>query len=68
VALSASKYTSSNNLWYVTINLPAGTTFEYKYIRKESDGSFVWESDPNRSYTVPSACGVSTATEEDTWR
>ncbi|RHZ43995.1 putative glucan 1,4-alpha-glucosidase [Aspergillus thermomutatus] len=68
VALSASQYTSSNNLWYVTINLPAGTTFQYKYIRKETDGSVVWESDPNRSYTVPSGCGVSTATESDTWR
>ncbi|GFF35707.1 glucoamylase [Aspergillus udagawae] len=68
VPLSASKYTSSNHLWYATINLPAGTTFQYKYIRKESDGSIVWESDPNRSYTVPSGCGVSTATENDTWR
>ncbi|EPE04803.1 glycoside hydrolase family 15 [Ophiostoma piceae UAMH 11346] len=68
VALSASKYTSSNNLWYVTIDLPAGTTFTYKYIRKQSSGSFVWESDPNRSYTVPSGCSVSTATESDTWR
>jgi glucoamylase len=68
VALSATKYTSSNNLWYVDVNLPAGTSFEYKYIRKETDGSIVWESDPNRSYTVPSSCGVSTATESDTWR
>ncbi|RHZ59208.1 hypothetical protein CDV55_102012 [Aspergillus turcosus] len=68
IPLSASEYTSSNNLWYVTVNLPAGTTFQYKYFRKESDGSVVWESDPNRSYTVPSGCGVSTATENDTWR
>ncbi|KAL2830841.1 putative glycosyl hydrolase, family 15 [Aspergillus cavernicola] len=68
VALSASQYTSSNPLWSATITLAAGTTFEYKYIRKETDGSVVWESDPNRSYTVPSTCGVSTATESDTWR
>ncbi|KAF7118916.1 hypothetical protein CNMCM5793_008552 [Aspergillus hiratsukae] len=68
VPLSSSKYTSSNNLWYVTVDLPAGTTFQYKYFRKESDGSVVWESDPNREYTVPSGCGVSTATESDTWR
>jgi glucoamylase len=68
IALSASQYTSGNHLWFATINLPAGTTFQYKYIRKESDGSIVWESDPNRSYTVPSGCGVSTATESDTWR
>lgn len=68
VALSASDYTSSDNLWFVTIDLPSGTSFEYKYIRKETDGSIVWESDPNRSYTVPSACGVTAATESDTWR
>ncbi|KAF9883667.1 hypothetical protein FE257_003101 [Aspergillus nanangensis] len=68
VALSADKYTSSNHLWYATVSLPAGTTFQYKYIRKESDGSVVWESDPNRSYTVAAACGVVTGTEGDTWR
>ncbi|KAL4922969.1 putative glucan 1,4-alpha-glucosidase [Aspergillus undulatus] len=68
VALSASKYTSANNLWYVSVDLPAGTTFEYKYIRKETDGSIVWESDPNRTYTVPLGCGVSIATVSDTWR
>lgn len=68
IPLSASQYTSSNNLWYATISLPAGTTFEYKYIRKESGGSITWESDPNRSYTVPSGCSVTTATESDTWR
>ncbi|RAL14878.1 putative glucan 1,4-alpha-glucosidase [Aspergillus homomorphus CBS 101889] len=68
VALSASQYTSSKHLWYATISLPAGTTFQYKYIRKASDGSVTWESNPNRSYTVPSSCGVSSATESDTWR
>ncbi|OOQ85661.1 Glucoamylase [Penicillium brasilianum] len=68
IALSASQYTSSKPLWFVTVNLPAGTTFQYKYIRKETDGSIVWESDPNRSYTVPAACGTTTTTESDTWR
>ncbi|KAJ5495325.1 Glucoamylase [Penicillium diatomitis] len=68
IALSASKYTSSNPLWYVTVDLPAGTTFQYKYIRKETDGSIKWESDPNRSYTVPAKCGTTTATENDSWR
>ncbi|OCK81653.1 carbohydrate-binding module family 20 protein [Lepidopterella palustris CBS 459.81] len=67
VALSASSYTASNPLWYVTISLPAGTTFQYKYIKKETSGSVVWESDPNRSYTVPSGCAT-TATESDSWR
>lgn len=66
VALRSDKYTSSNHLWYVTVNLPAGVSFEYKYIRVESDGTIEWESDPNRSYTVP-ACSTA-ATENDTWK
>lgn len=68
VALSAADYTSSNNLWFVDVSLPAGTVFEYKYIRIESDGTIEWESDPNRSYTVPAACATTAVTESDTWR
>ena len=56
IALSASEYSSSNPLWKVTINLPAGTTFQYKFIRVESNGAVTWEKDPNRSFTVPSGC------------
>ncbi|KAJ6028941.1 uncharacterized protein N7446_011718 [Penicillium canescens] len=68
IALSASSYTSSNHLWFVTATLPAGTTFSYKYIRVESDGSIQWESDPNRSYTVPAVCGTTSVTISDTWK
>ncbi|KAJ5622771.1 hypothetical protein N7490_011376 [Penicillium lividum] len=68
VALSAIDYTSSDHLWFVTTTLPAGTVFEYKYIRVESDGTIEWESDPNRSYTVPAACATTAVTESDTWR
>ncbi|KAI9737453.1 MAG: hypothetical protein M1834_009608 [Cirrosporium novae-zelandiae] len=67
IALSASSYTSSNPLWFVTITLTAGQTFEYKFIKKESSGSIVWESDPNRSYTVPTGC-TTAATVTATWR
>lgn len=67
VALSAKNYTNENHLWFVTVSLPAGTSFQYKYVRRETDGSVQWESDPNRSYTVPSNCDGS-ATESDTWR
>ena len=48
----------------VTVNLPASTSIQYKYIRK--DGSSVtWESDPNNSITTPSS---GTFTQNDTWR
>ncbi|KAJ9249827.1 CAZyme family GH15 and CBM20 [Paecilomyces variotii] len=68
VALSADEYTSSNPLWYGTVTLPAGESIEYKYIKKETDGSIVWESDPNRDYDVPQKCGTTTAEVDDTWR
>lgn len=70
IALSSANYTSANNLWFVTMSLPVGTSFEYKFIRKESDGSVQWESDPNRSYTVPSptSCAADAATVSTTWR
>ncbi|EAW23731.1 putative alpha-amylase [Aspergillus fischeri NRRL 181] len=68
IALSASKYTSSNPEWYATVTLPVGTSFQYKFFKKESDGSIVWESDPNRSYTVPAGCAGTTVTVSDTWR
>jgi glucoamylase len=65
IVLSASQYTTSIPLWSVTINLPAGTTVQYKFIKVSSSGTVTWESDPNRSYTVPSC--VSTATVSTSW-
>lgn len=67
VALSASQYTSSNPLWSATVNLPAGTTFQYKFVNVGSDGSVKWESDPNRSYTVPTGCNAA-ATVSSSWK
>jgi len=66
-ALSASKYTSANPLWTTTINLPAGTSIEYKFIRVESSGAVTYESGANRVYTVPRSC-ASTATVDATWK
>ncbi|KAI8634097.1 family 15 glycosyl hydrolase [Xylariaceae sp. FL1651] len=67
IALSAAQYTSSNPLWSVTITLPAGQAIQYKYIVVNTDGSIVWEADPNHSYTVPTGCST-TATKSDTWQ
>lgn len=66
VALSASGYTASNPLWSATVNLPAGTTFQYKFV-KVSGSSVAWESDPNRSYTVPQTCGGA-VTVSSSWK
>ncbi|KZF25490.1 carbohydrate-binding module family 20 protein [Xylona heveae TC161] len=63
VPLNANNYPT----WSVTVNLPAGTSFQYKFINKGASGSITWESDPNRFYTVPTGCST-TATENDSWR
>lgn len=68
VALSADEYTSGDNLWYVDVSLPAGTSLQYKYFIVQSDGSVSWEADPNHSFTVPAECGVTTATLDDHWQ
>jgi alpha-amylase len=52
-------------VWSAGVSLPANTSFQYKYIKKNPDGSITWESDPNRSFTTGS--GGST-TVQDTWR
>ncbi|EUC56002.1 glycoside hydrolase family 13 protein [Rhizoctonia solani AG-3 Rhs1AP] len=61
IAMSSASYP----IWTVSVSLPAGSAFSYKYLRKTSTGSVVWESDPNRSTTAPSS---GSSTLNDTWR
>ncbi|MCJ1356896.1 MAG: hypothetical protein MMC33_006892 [Icmadophila ericetorum] len=66
IALSASKYSSSNPLWYVSISFPVGESFQYKYIDKDGS-STTYENGNNRVYTVPRGCS-STDVEDDVWQ
>jgi alpha-amylase len=40
--------------WKGTVTVPAGTTFQYKYVIVRSNGTYTWESIGNRTATVPS--------------
>ncbi|KAL0577741.1 glycoside hydrolase 15 protein [Marasmius crinis-equi] len=60
LALSSANYPT----WSVSVNLPANTAIEYKYIRK-FNGAITWESDPNMRTTTP---GSGSVTLNDTWR
>ncbi|EKM53319.1 glycoside hydrolase family 13 protein [Phanerochaete carnosa HHB-10118-sp] len=51
--------------WTVSVSLPPNTAFEYKFIRKETNGTVVWESDPNRSATTP---GSGSLDLTESWR
>jgi alpha-amylase len=60
LALSAATYP----VWRGTVSLPANTTVEYKYVKKNGS-SVVWESGGNRVFNTGSGC---TLTLNDTWR
>lgn len=47
-------------VWEASVTVPSNTPFEYKYAKKESDGSLVWEAGANRvAKSVRCACDVS---------
>ncbi|MFD4141242.1 carbohydrate-binding module family 20 domain-containing protein [Streptomyces sp. NPDC058572] len=52
-------------VWKLDVSLPAGTPFEYKYLRMNASGNVTWESGANRTATVPASGKV---TLNDTWR
>jgi alpha-amylase len=52
-------------VWKLDVTMPAGTAFQYKYIRKDGSGNVTWESGANRTATVPSS---GKAVLNDTWR
>ncbi|MFE4329256.1 carbohydrate-binding module family 20 domain-containing protein [Streptomyces sp. NPDC056831] len=53
-------------VWNLDVSMPAGTSFEYKYVRKDASGAVTWESGANRTATVPSSGKVSLTS--DVWR
>jgi alpha-amylase len=65
--LSASDYTSSNPVWGGRVDLPAGIDVQFKFVNIRADGSISWETDPNRSYGVPS-CQASDTVPQATWQ
>ncbi|WP_420031951.1 carbohydrate-binding module family 20 domain-containing protein [Streptomyces sp. cg28] len=52
-------------VWKLDVALPAGTSFEYKYLRKDASGTVTWESGANRTATISSSGAVALS---DTWR
>lgn len=54
--------------WYLPVSVPAGTTIEFKFIKKDASGNVTWESGDNRVITSSSEdCGV-IDTEVYIWR
>ncbi|MGI5241504.1 carbohydrate-binding module family 20 domain-containing protein [Dactylosporangium sp. CA-139066] len=60
IALSSAGYP----VWSATVTLPANTAVEYKFIKKNPDGSVIWESGANRTLNT----GTSAQTVNTTWK
>jgi glucoamylase len=65
---------STYPLWKNAVNLAASNSLQYKYYRKNSDGSVTWECYPgsgncngNRSLTTPSSSGTVTLNDAVSW-
>lgn len=64
VALSASKYTTSNPLWSAAVSFVPGTVVVYKYIVVSTTGTVEWEADPNHTLTF----GCVATTVSSSWQ
>jgi glucoamylase len=57
-------------VWFNTLNMTAGAAVEYKYIRKNADGTVTWENFPgggNRTLTMPAAGGSVVRNDTVAW-
>lgn len=45
--------------WFLPVSVPANTTIEFKFIKKDAQGNVIWESGENRTITSSSdPCGT----------
>ncbi|MES2933170.1 MAG: carbohydrate-binding module family 20 domain-containing protein [Pseudomonadota bacterium] len=63
VALNAATYP----VWKATVAMPASSVVQYKYIRKNADGSVTWENLSGNRFMNTPASGTVTLTDSVNW-
>jgi hypothetical protein len=53
--------------WNIMAELPSDTQIAYKFVKLQTDGTPVWESDPNRNVLTPSCGGGAAAQQGGNW-
>ena len=53
--------------WFLHVSVPAGTTFSFKFIKKDANGNVTWEQSPNRAFTSSSSLTGTADTPVYTW-
>jgi glucoamylase len=64
--LNPGNYSSERPLWYAEVQMPAGETVSYTYVRQEDCGQAEIYETANRTVTVP-ACGGSRVITDEAW-
>jgi len=54
--------------WFLPVSVPKGTTFQYKFIKKDGAGNVIWEGGSNRTFTSSSSSAGSSDTGTLTWQ
>lgn len=54
--------------WFLPVSVPAGTTIEFKFIKKDASGNVTWEGGSNRVITSSSLSAGTVDTEIYTWQ
>ncbi|MDT8305820.1 MAG: alpha-amylase family glycosyl hydrolase [Anaerolineae bacterium] len=53
--------------WFMPLSVPANTTIQFKFIKRDGSGNVMWEDGSNHSYTTPSP-GTTADTPYYTWQ
>lgn len=53
--------------WFLPVSVPANTSFEFKFIKKDANGNVTWESGSNRVFTSTSDINGTSETPVYNW-
>lgn len=53
--------------WFLPVSVPCGSTFEFKFIKKDDKGNITWESGNNRVFTSAAGSAETVDTPVYTW-
>ena len=54
--------------WFLPVSVPAATEIQFKFIKKDANGTVTWESGDNRVIMSSSLSAGTVDTEVYTWR
>jgi glycosidase len=54
--------------WFLPVSVPKATQFEFKFIKKDANGTVVWEGGSNRVFTSPSSSTGTADTAVYNWQ